>query len=1047
MTARRALVSAAMTLLLFSVVSAGAQTPPSGPPQLVLQTGHAYPVHAIAWSPEGRWLVTGSADHTAKIWEAATGREVRTLPQHTGIVRAVAWSPDGRLIATGSEDTTVVVWDAAAGVVLHTLRGHDRIVRATTFTPDGRQLLTGAEDGTIRAWDPATGKEVAMLRGHRDAVSVLAVSPDGKALASGGVDSAAVLWDLPAGRERRRLAHDRDVHAVAWSADGLRLATGSGTTSTIWDVANGRALRRVSKPVHVVTSVSWSRDGRALATRSGGAVTVWDVSTGKESRRFADDDPHFFVFSPDWRRVVTGGPAVSVWDVASGARLHTLAGYAERAGPVAFAPDGRWLVTRSDNAARIWEFAQGRTPRAVGSDPEGLARLAISADGRWLVTIDMKTRAKLWDVGTGRLLRPFLDAGHDARNVAITADLRRLAAATYHKTVQVWETPSGRELHAFEENALSLAFAPDGRTLATGHMEDGTVRLWDLEWGVEARALHGHAGAVRAVAFATDGRWLASAGDDSVVRVWDPGTGRELHGLAGHAAAVTALVSGPGGRWLASGSADGVLRLWDPDAGRELRLLQGHTSMVTHLAASPDGRWLASVAGDGSTRIWEVAAGREVALLSTMRETDDWLVVTPDGLFDGSVQGMQKLLAWRIKQQMFPADRFFNDFYAPGLLERVLSGQSPAPPTSIERVDLPPEVRILTPATRMATVKVSRLSVTVAARDQGGGVGEVRLYQNGHLAGGLRASGGKPVTFDVDLVPGENVLRAEADSTDNVTSVADEMRVVLEGAAARPVLHMLAVGVNQYADSAFNLGFARGDADALTRFFENEGARLFSAVKTARLLDQDATRDRIRQELARLAREVRPEDVVVLYFAGHGVGLDQQFYFLPHDMRREGDEETSIRKYGMAAPELGAALRAIRALKQIMILDTCNSEAALPIVAKAVSFRGLGPGEQKAMAALARTQGVHLLAASTRQQFAAEVKALGHGVLTYSLLSGLGAKGAPEAPAQGDGTVTVLSLLQYVNQQVPELTERHHRGHRQYPVSVSVGQDFPLGLR
>jgi hypothetical protein len=430
-----------------------------------------------------------------------------------------------------------------------------------------------------------------------------------------------------------------------------------------------------------------------------------------------------------------------------------------------------------------------------------------------------------------------------------------------------------------------------------------------------------------------------------------------------------------------------------------------------------------------------------------MHDTDDWLVVTPDGLFDGSVQGMQKLVAWRIKQQMFPPDRFFTDYYAPGLLERVLSGQSPAPPAGIERLDLPPEVRILSPASKLAVVKAVRLSVTVEARDQGGGVGEVRLFQNGRLIGGLRGGSGRTLTFDVELIPGDNVLRAEADNLGNVTSAGDEMRVVFEGTAAQPVLHVLAVGVNEYEDSAFDLSFARPDADALTRFFETQVARLFAEVRTARLLDGDATRDGIRRELARLAREAKPEDVVVIYLAGHGVGLDQQFYFLPRDMRREPDEEAAIRKYGMAAPEIGAALRAIRALKQILILDTCHSEAALPIVAKAVSFRGLGPGEQKAMAALARSQGVHLLAASTRQQFAAEVKALGHGVLTYSLLSGLGANGAPEAHAQGDGTVTVLSLLQYVNQRVPELTERHHRGHRQYPVSISVGQDFPLGLR
>lgn len=127
--------------------------------------------------------------------------------------------------------------------------------------------------------------------------------------------------------------------------------------------------------------------------------------------------------------------------------------------------------------------------------------------------------------------------------------------------------------------------------------------------------------------------------------------------------------------------------------------------------------------------------------------------------------------------------------------------------------------------------------------------------------------------------------------------------------------------------------------------------------------------------------------MAVIYLAGHGVGLDQQFYFLPRDMRREPDEEAPIRKHGLAAPELGTALRGIRALKQILILDTCNSEAALPIVARAVSFRGLGPAEQRAMTMLARSEGVHLLAASTRP------------------------------------------------------------GNRQYPVSVSLGQDFPLGVR
>jgi uncharacterized caspase-like protein len=133
-------------------------------------------------------------------------------------------------------------------------------------------------------------------------------------------------------------------------------------------------------------------------------------------------------------------------------------------------------------------------------------------------------------------------------------------------------------------------------------------------------------------------------------------------------------------------------------------------------------------------------------------------------------------------------------------------------------------------------------------------------------------------------------------------------------------------------------------------------------------------------------------------------------------------------------------------LKQVLILDTCESESALPLLAKAVMFRtrGMGSAEEKAVKMLARSEGVYLIAASTKRQYAYEVPALGHGVLAYALLSGLGENGPPKAPTTTEGIVTVYSLLQYVNQQVPELTDKYHSGEKQYPVSFDRGQDFPL---
>lgn len=217
-------------------------------------------------------------------------------------------------------------------------------------------------------------------------------------------------------------------------------------------------------------------------------------------------------------------------------------------------------------------------------------------------------------------------------------------------------------------------------------------------------------------------------------------------------------------------------------------------------------------------------------------------------------------------------------------------------------------------------------------------------------------------------------------------------------------------------------------------------------MKTTRLFDAVATRTNIRAALDELAQRAQPDDVVLVYLAGHGVGIDQQYYFLPHEMRSEVDEQASIRKYGMTALALGEALLRIRALKMVLVLDTCRSELALKLLAKAVEFRGMSSAEQRATKILARANGIYLIAAATKQQYAIEVPQLGHGILAYALLSGLGEKGPPQA-ATPDGIVTVLSLVQYVQQQVPELAEKYHEGNKQYPTIHSTGMDFPLHVR
>jgi hypothetical protein len=431
-----------------------------------------------------------------------------------------------------------------------------------------------------------------------------------------------------------------------------------------------------------------------------------------------------------------------------------------------------------------------------------------------------------------------------------------------------------------------------------------------------------------------------------------------------------------------------------------------------------------------------------------MKDTNNWLVVTPDGLFDGSEQGVKRLVAWRIGNRVYPPDRFFADFYTPGLLARLFAGERPRPTIDMASLKLPPDVSIQSPLSS-TTTKQEQTIVTAEAEDLGGGVAEVRLYQNGKLLGTRPGARGMKSTcaFNVELVPGENILKVTAVSKERVESNEDWVRVVCEAPQPiHPTLHVLVVGINKYEDSAFNLGYARQDGDAVAHFFEEHGQRLFTSVDAVRLFDDQATQANIRNALNHLVSQSKPEDVLLVYLAGHGVGLGQQYYFLPHEMHSEGDDEAAIRQYGLPATVLGDYLRRIPALKQVLVLDACESGTALPVLAKLVAFRGFGSAERKATQMLARSNGVYLIAASTKQQDAVEVPALGHGVLAYALLSGLGEQGEPKASTP-EGMVTVYSLLQYVNEQVPELTEKYHGGDKQYPVSFNTGMDFPLLVR
>ena len=422
--------------------------------------------------------MTASFDKTARLWDVASGNEIRKFGKPPNITE-VAFSPDGKqMLTTGlgpvrlDLENYLRLWDLASGKELRKFEGHTYAISAIAFSHDGKRIVSGSGDKTVRVWNAATGKQLQMF-GQAQPVSSLALSADEKQLLTGSENKAASLWDLAAGKVVQNIVGKGPVKAVAISTNGKEVLVGGEDATRVYDASSGKPIREfhghgvLDFPTSLRSlAVAFSPDGKLAATGSESGATLFDNTTGTELRKLVGDDEWIYsvAFSADGNAVLTTGmtsPRVSLpagtarlWDVKTGNEIRQFKGHEGQVLTAALSSDGKRLFTGSTGDARLWNAESGNGIQRF-QDLGWVRGVALTPDAKQAVTASLDGLVRFWDLANGSELRRFDTHGGGVYSIALTRNRKRLFSANADGTVVLWDTATAEPL-------CSLASFPDG---------------------------------------------------------------------------------------------------------------------------------------------------------------------------------------------------------------------------------------------------------------------------------------------------------------------------------------------------------------------------------------------------------------------------------------------------------------------------------------------------------------------------------------------------------------------------------------------------------
>lgn len=581
-------------------------------------------VNAVRFEPDGATLVSGAFDGKVRRWDLGSERVIETCAVHERPVYAIALSADGTRIASAGADRTVRVWDVPAKREIARCEGHTDSIYGVALSPDGHRAVSASSDGTVRVWNVDDGTPLVDLTKRGGRMFALAMSRDGRLVAAGGADGDVRVWDVDGTAPIATLrGHKKLVRGLAFSSDGSTLASASNDrTVRLWDCATWSQRLQIEPSFARARSVGFNFDGSLIATGSDDhTVRIWECATGHLVAALTGHvgDVACVDWHPHDGRLATASSdttgSIRVWDPLSASAVDVLDAHAASVMSLAFSTDGS-VVTSLDvrREVRQWDAASGLALDLIAIGPATSSKGWARQCGRWLAVIYEDGRIEAIDAETWRVVARIATDIADGipQSIAIAPDAAHVVVGNPAGAVRVYAIDAGSgsasllgSLVGAGDGPLRIEFSPDGRLIATSDAK-GLIQTWRAPCGPLVASMEHDADSKRrgdALRFSADGAVLAGSNDGESVSLWDAYTGTRAASLPTHGGARSVAFAGDGRR-IATGSPDGVLRIWDAASAQLVVTMQITDSPIAALEFSPDGATLAAGAEDRVIRLF-----------------------------------------------------------------------------------------------------------------------------------------------------------------------------------------------------------------------------------------------------------------------------------------------------------------------------------------------------------------------------------------------------------------------------------------------------------